>query len=250
MGNEAKSRKGARKMLVRHGYKAGGKLHNAAVALEGAAERDVHKHETHLHKGKPKTHFKDGGCVEGMKRGGRADKKQRGGLSSASSLKPFTSISKKDDFEKYADGGAVGKRGKKGKGGHNIHIVVATPAQGGQDQDQAKAKMAFQAGVMAGAQAGKAGAGGPPPGGMLPGAGPGGPPPGMPPGGPMGGPPAPPGGPGMMKPPGMKDGGVAHPMEEVKFMRRARGGRAAPHMTAGAGSGEGRLEKTEDAKRG
>lgn len=241
MGNEAKSRKGARKMLVRHGYKAGGKLHSAAVALEGAAERDVHKH---------KTHFADGGCVEGMKSGGRADKKQRGGLSAASSLKPFTSISKKDDFEKYADGGAVGKRGKKGKGGHNIHIVVATPAQGGQDQD--KAKMAFQAGVMAGAKAGGAGGppGGPPPGGMPPGAGPGGPPPGMPPGGPMGGPPgAPPGGPGMMKPPGMKDGGAAHPMEEVSFMRRARGGRS-PDMTAGAGSGEGRLEKTADAKRG
>lgn len=237
MSKEGKGRKSARRMLVHSGYKAGGRIGCKADGGDvGPSDSRAAKQEAAmLAKGKAR----GGECaVDGRARGGRMDKKSRGAASAAG---PLTSVNPKKlnagidatpndhDKDDYARGG----RTKKGKGGHNIHIVVATPAagQGGAGAPGGDPKEAFKAGVMAGAQAAqKAGGAGGPPGGM-----PGGPPPGAPPGGPPMGPP--PGGP-PMPPPGMKPPGMMK-----------RGGRAMVKMEGGAGGALGRLEKAAHAAR-
>lgn len=60
----------AKNTLVKAGYARGGGV---------SPKRAVHKHEEHLHKGEPKTKFKQGGKVDGKKSGARADKMSRGG---------------------------------------------------------------------------------------------------------------------------------------------------------------------------
>lgn len=62
----------SKSMLSRCGYKSGG-------AVSDEASKDVHKHESHLHKGEPKTKLATGGAVEGFASGGRLDKMARGG---------------------------------------------------------------------------------------------------------------------------------------------------------------------------
>lgn len=78
---ENSKRKAARRLLSRSGYKSGGHVKKGE---KGEAAKDVHKHEAHLHPGKPKTKLKDGGHAHGHKPKHRADKKSRG--------KPHTQI--------------------------------------------------------------------------------------------------------------------------------------------------------------
>lgn len=63
----------AHRLIGRTGYKSGG-----GVKSDEAA-KDVHKHERHMHPGKPMTKLATGGAVEGKAAGGRLDKMARGG---------------------------------------------------------------------------------------------------------------------------------------------------------------------------
>lgn len=79
MQREGQGRKKARTMLGKAGYsKMGGHFAKGGHVKGGAAE-DVHKHETHLHKGQPKTKLKEGGCADGGVAKPRADRLARGG---------------------------------------------------------------------------------------------------------------------------------------------------------------------------
>jgi hypothetical protein len=69
---EHSRRKHAREVLRKSGYSSGGHFG------KDEAERDVHLHESHLHKGEKKTKFADGGAVTGLASGGRADRAPRG----------------------------------------------------------------------------------------------------------------------------------------------------------------------------
>lgn len=69
----------------------------------GAAAKDVHKHEDHLHPGKPKTKLKDGGVAHGKSVKKRLDRPKR-----------------------YAEGGGVdGSPKKKGNAKTQVNIVIA-----------------------------------------------------------------------------------------------------------------------------
>ncbi len=156
----------------------GGAVHDDAAQDEKQIAAGVHKHEKHLHPGKPETPFRRGGqAVEGRARGGKVDRPG-------------------------------------GKKGSNTTINIIMPASGGGARP-VPIPVPVHPGLAAGAPpampprpmpAAGPGIGGLPPGAMPPG----GPPPGA-----MG-----PGGAPMMPP-------------------RKRGGA----LTAGAGSGEGRLQK-------
>jgi hypothetical protein len=56
-----------------HAYKHGGEVADEKQDRKEIAE-GVHKHESHLHKGEPKTKLKHGGMVEGRARGGKSDR--------------------------------------------------------------------------------------------------------------------------------------------------------------------------------
>lgn len=149
------------------------KKRQAMHRKDGGAIADVHAHESHLHRGEPKTKLRDGGKVEGRARGGRTDRPGKSGKTVVNIVMP--------------------------QGGGDKPVPVPVPVRPPMG----------------------AAPGGPPPGAM--------PPRPMPPGPPPGGV----SGMGAMPPPGAG----APPM----MPPRAKGGR----MTAGAASGEGRLEKAE-----
>lgn len=76
---EHSGRKRARSVVVRAGYKLGGHLrHDDAAEDKKMIAGAVHKHESHLHPGAPKTKLKDGGSATGEKPKHRGDRKPRG----------------------------------------------------------------------------------------------------------------------------------------------------------------------------
>jgi hypothetical protein len=186
------------------------------------------------------------------KKGGRTGKDLGGALSMLSPLAMGINLAKslnnKDDGEGKKNGGRAKKLGGGALMG-GVLPAMAMGEMGGKDKDEgrkarksggrAKGKTNINIIIGAGKPAGPEmmqGAGGPPmpPPGVpvpLPGGAPGG----MPPAPPMGGMPMPPAPPGMPAPMGRKTGGrtVAKSYKD---------------MTAGAGSGEGRMQKTEIAE--
>lgn len=78
--SENAKRKSARTKLSAMGYgNCGGHFAEGGHVKGDKAAADVHKHESHLHPGKPKTKLSDGGCAEGGGVKPRADRLARGG---------------------------------------------------------------------------------------------------------------------------------------------------------------------------
>lgn len=79
--HEKHGRKKARAMLNRAGYASGGHVHardSDEAEDEKLVAKGVHKHESNMHKGEPKTKLKSGGAAHGFASGGRLDQKSRG----------------------------------------------------------------------------------------------------------------------------------------------------------------------------
>ncbi len=201
-----------------------------------AVARGIHAHERHDHPGKPLTKLADGGRAEGgaaPKRLDRPGRKRRddGGATDAMQRAVSAGLAKSfaDDANK-TPGRARGGRSPH-KGGH-VNVIVATGSPQGQDRPVPVPVPIGGPPRPPMPPPGPPPMAGPPPGAMGPGGGPPMMPPGagMPPGlarPPMGG----------MMPPGMRaDGGRAEAGE-------AHGKDVAFEMTAGAGSGLGRLAK-------
>jgi hypothetical protein len=194
MINTADENKSAYGSFHEGGYKRGG-MPKAGASL-GDIKKDVHKHESHMHAGKPKTKLAKGGKVDPAKH-------EKGGTYYGGTR---------------PEGGRMPRaHGGRARGKTNINIVIAQPKAGG--------------GPMGAQQMPPQGVVRPPM-----------PPPQMQP--PAGGPPPMPP-PGMGGPPGMPPG--------VGPMMRKQGGRAnadaIPIRHAGAGSGEGRLERMKIQER-
>lgn len=208
---------------VRH-LRESGYHHRAEKHIHGDAKQDetqiargVHKHESNMHSGKPKTKLRGGGHVPGHEAKHRMDRRARGGM--IHDDQPDDAQGNVNVHSARARGGATG-HGKKGGGKTVINLHVGDGGGGAQ-----KEQMAHQAGMQQGAQMVAAklagGGGGAPPGGPPPGA--------MPPRPPMAGGMPPPGGaPGGMPPgagmpprPMMPPGGAPPP---GMMPPRARGG--------------------------
>lgn len=77
--SEHSKRKSARTKLSKMGYACMGGHFAKGGHVKSEAAEDVHKHESHLHPGKPKTKLKAGGMAEGESSKPRADRLRRGG---------------------------------------------------------------------------------------------------------------------------------------------------------------------------
>lgn len=187
-----------RRMLKESGYSArkdGGSIHEDAAQDEKLdkkiSAKDVHRHESELHPGKPKTKLRTGGHVPGKDAKMRPDRRARGGHITEDQPDDDMGNDVKDSGRarggamKRADGGRVSKKGAK--------TIININAGGGDPQQAEHEQMAKQAGIQQGAQLGA----------KMAAAKMGGGPPGPPPPGAMGPPRPPMPGPGGPPPPGM-----------------------------------------------
>jgi hypothetical protein len=164
----------AQAMMHRTGYARGGALRQEegrpALKDKRMVKKAVRQHETHDHKGEPKTDLKlkSGGDVEGDRAFPRLDQRARGG-----GMMPGASMK---------GSGPPKKAG--GHGGAKVNVNIISPGA-----SHAEKQQAAMAGMQMGAKLGAAGGARPPMGGPPPGAGIGGAPrPPMPPPGPGGAP--------------------------------------------------------------
>lgn len=185
----AKRHAHAARIARRAGYASGG-------AIDEGDKEAVHKHESHLHKGEPKTKLKSGGMAPGKKPAQRMDKRARGGSNGDPEI--YDEKPRRDKFEKPLKNVNTDSEGppKRAHGGRNhgkgkTNIIIH--AGGGDQQNPMALQQAKQEGAKMGAMAviqKIKGAQGGAPGAMPPGAG--APPPPMaapPPGGMPGAPP-------------------------------------------------------------
>lgn len=218
--HETASRKRARGLLGRAGYKSGGHVDPDAAQDRKEIAAGIHAHERKDHPGTPLTKLKAGGRISGAAARQRLDRARRGKYANGGAVSQAGGLKQADRAERAPL--ARGGRTKGRKGGNHVHIqIIPGGGAGAGGPDPAVvAQAAHRQGLMQGAALAAHGAGaGPRPPMMPPG--------GMPPGGMAGGPMPPPGaGPG-----GPPPGGPMPPMRRGGRTPYKRGGRTKAALT-------------------